>query len=242
MKRTKTVLIIKEDELQCSLVEPYLHKDGWRTLVVSKGQSFMRMLGDDPPNLAILELRTQSACAEHLCRKIRERSHVPIIVVVPLKSNWNPIDALYHGADDYVVSPIDPDEFVAKAHVVYRRSWVYINQVPHSVSYGRGRLIIDYRRQDVQFDGRQVILTNTEYALLKTICESTNRTLTRSELMRNILGYRIEVDTRSIDVHIKNIRRKLEANPREPEIVLTVRGSGYKMGLSKDKLNESAIN
>lgn len=177
-----------------------------------------------------------------MCRKIRERSHVPIIVVVTLKSNWNPIDALYHGADDYVVSPIDPDEFVAKAHVVYRRSWVYINQVPHSVSYGRGRLIIDYRRQDVQFDGRQVILTNTEYALLKTICESTNRTLTRSELMRNILGYRIEVDTRSIDVHIKNIRRKLEANPREPEIVLTVRGSGYKMGLSKDKLNESAIN
>lgn len=94
MKRTKTVLIIKEDELQSSLVEPYLRKDGWRTLVVGEGQSYMRILGDDPPNLAILEPGTQSVYAEYLCRKIRERSHVPIIVVVPLKSDWNPIGVL----------------------------------------------------------------------------------------------------------------------------------------------------
>lgn len=241
MKRTKTVLIVREEESESRLVEQCLYKDGWRTVIVSWGEQAIRMLGDEPPDLTILELRTQSAWAEELCRKIRERSHVPIIAVMPLKSDSSPIGILYHGADAYLVSPINPDELVAKAHAVYRRSAIYINQASHLVSYGCGRLVIDYRKRDVRIDGRHVMLTNTEYTLLTTICEGISRILTRSELMRNILGYRIEVDTRSIDVHIKNIRRKLEANPREPEILLTVRGRGYKIGLSKDNANESAV-
>lgn len=238
---TKTVLIIREDELSGYLVEQYLSKDGWRTIVMKWGQQCMRILGDDPPDLTILELRTQSARTEYLCQRIRERSHVPIIAVMPPKADLKPIGVLYQGADDYLMSPIDPDELVAKAHAVYRRSAIYVNQASHSVSYGYGRLLIDYRRLYVQIDGRQVALTNTEYSLLTTICEGINRILTRTELMRNILGYRSEVDTRSIDVHIKNIRRKLEANPREPEILLTVRGRGYKIGLTKDKMNENVV-
>ncbi|WP_217591688.1 response regulator transcription factor [Cohnella sp. GbtcB17] len=241
MKRTKTVLIIKEEAWESHLAEQSLCKDGWRTIAVNWGPHGMRLFEDEPPDLAILKLKADSACAENLCQKIRERSHVPIIVVLPLMSDASALSVLYQGADAYLLSPVNPDELVAKAHAAYRRSAIYMNQVSHYASYGRGRLVIDYRKSNVGIDGRQVMLTNTEYALLTTICEGMNRILTRSELMRHILGYRSEVDTRSIDVHIKNIRRKLEANPREPEIVLTVRGRGYKLGLSKDDINESAV-
>jgi len=181
------------------------------------------------PALIVLDLMLPDVSGEEVCSEIRSRSDVPILMLTAKASEEDRVAGLVSGADDYLVKPFSPRELVARVRAVLRRTQGVETPLVETLSLAGGRLEIDTVQHVVKRDGAAVEMTPNEYKLLVTLARYPGRAYSRFELINRVQGYDYEGYERTIDVHVKNLRKKIEPDPAHPRYVETVMGVGYKL-------------
>ncbi|MBT8165685.1 MAG: response regulator transcription factor [Acidimicrobiia bacterium] len=221
----KKILVV-EDELKIArLVRDYLHQAGFAVIEASDGASALSLARSEKPDMVVLDLGLPEMDGLDVTRRLRQSSSVPIIMLTARSEESDRIVGLELGADDYIVKPFSPKELVARIRAVLRRA---------DATLGGGELIragavtIDLPKMRVTVGDAEADLTATEFELLVTLARHPGRIYTRAQLLDALHGVSFESYERSVDAHIKNLRRKIEADPRRPQLLLTVYGVGYK--------------
>jgi DNA-binding response OmpR family regulator len=206
-------------------VSDYLERAGLRALQAYDGRSAVAAVHSDRPDLVVLDLGLPDIDGLDVIRRLRERSQVPIVVLTARGEESDRLVGLELGADDYVVKPFSPKEVVARVRAVLRRT----ERTAATAQVIRaGDVTVDLEKMRVTVDGRDVELTRTEIALLATLARQPGRVFTRAQLLDAVHGVEVESYERAIDAHVKNLRRKIEPDPRRPRYVLTVHAVGYR--------------
>lgn len=216
------ILIVEDEAKIADIVKAYLQNEGFKVSVAKNGESALSMLKNGF-DLIILDLMLPDIQGEDICKAIRDDSDIPIIMLTAKSGEDDRIKGLGIGADDYVVKPFSPRELVARVKAHLRR--VYNKR---AYSFNNKDLIIDVGRFEVKKAGSSITLTQTEFKLLRHLAEHPEQIFTRLQLVNIILGYDFEGYDRTIDAHIKNIRHKIEDDPKEPTYIKTVYGVGYR--------------
>ncbi len=220
----KGKILIVEDERQISeILTAYLEKEGFTVSTADTGRKAIKLLkgGFD---LIILDLMLPDIQGEEICESVRNDSDIPILMLTAKSDEEDRIRGLGMGADDYVVKPFSPREVVARVKALLRRT----RKGREELSFNKGDLVISPSTMETRKAGDAVTLTPTEFRILQTLAERPGQVFTRLQLVNTILGYDFEGYDRTIDAHIKNIRQKIEDNPRSPVYIKTVYGVGYK--------------
>lgn len=217
------ILVIEDEEKISKILKAYLEKEGFMVTVAPTGQKALSTL-KDRFDLIILDLMLPDMDGEDICQTIRKDSDTPIIMLTAKSEEDDRVKGLGIGADDYVVKPFSPRELVARVKALLRR----LKGSKENISFNNGNLVIDSFRFEVRKDGSIVILTPTEFKLLHCLADRPGQIFSRQQLVNVILGYDFEGYDRTIDAHIKNIRHKIEEDPRNPLYIKTVYGIGYR--------------
>lgn len=218
------VLVVDDEPKIVKLARDYLEKSGYQVLSAADGHTAVAAARRDKPDLIVLDLNLPGMDGLDVCRAIRRESDVPIIMLTARVEETDRLIGLELGADDYVVKPFSPRELVARVRAVLRRvrgGW----QPPGLIR--AGDLAIDLQGHRVTRDAEPIHLTPIEFNLLALLAEHPGQTFSRERLLEKLHGYAHAGYDRSIDAHVKNLRRKLEPNPAEPVYILTVYGIGY---------------
>ena len=227
MTTKQKILIVDDDENIAELLSLYLTKECFDTQMVYDGEEALRAFDSYQPNLILLDLMLPGIDGYQVCREIRSRSNVPIIMLSAKGEVFDKVLGLELGADDYIIKPFDSKELVARVRAVLRRSKAKQPAVPvseKSVSYPD--LTINLTNYSVTYMGKQVDMPPKELELLYFLAASPNQVFTREQLLDHIWGYEYIGDTRTVDVHIKRLREKIKDNPSWS--ISTVWGIGYK--------------
>jgi two-component system response regulator ResD len=229
----KTVLVVDDEEKIRDVIISYLKSEGFLTLEAATGNEALHILKNQTVGFVILDLMLPDLSGEEVCQSIRKISSVPILMLTAKVSQNNRIHGLSIGADDYLIKPFDPREVLARVRAILRRSdEEYL--LADRITFNNGHLEIDSLEHSVFCEGIAVNLTPNEYKLLLALAKYPQRHFTREELVEKVLGYDFEGDIRTIDQHVKNIRQKIECDPRSPQYIVTVYGYGYRfMGDTK---------
>ena len=223
----KNILVVDDELKIVQLVRDYLEKAGYGVCTAGDGLSALALARSEKPDLVVLDLGLPGMDGLDVTRELRRSSNAPIIMLTARGEESDKLVGLEMGADDYLTKPFSPKELVARVRAVFRRienAHASKNEVIRVVD-----LTLDLPRMRVDAAGRQVEeLTPSEFQLLAALAAQPGRIFTRSQLLDAIHGVAFESYERAIDAHIKNIRRKIEVNPREPQYILTVYGIGYK--------------
>ena len=225
----RTILVVEDEPKILRIVCDYLDRAGFRSVEAVDGRTALQLAQRDKPDLVVLDLGLPDMDGLDVIRRLRERSRVPVVVLTARGEESDRLVGLELGADDYVVKPFSPKEVVARVRAVLRRT-------EQAAEPGRvvraGDVTVDLDRMSVTAGERAVELTRTEIQLLATLARQPGRVFTRAQLLDAIHGVEVESYERAIDAHVKNIRRKLEADPRRPRYVLTVHAVGYRFAES----------
>jgi len=228
----QTILVVDDDKEIVRLVRAYLEQAGFSVLVAYEGETALHMLRRERPGLIILDLMLPDRDGWDITRIMRADQSlytIPIIMLTARVDDTDKIIGLELGADDYVTKPFNPREVVARVRSVLRRASLAI-EGPRDKVLTAGRLRLDLYRRVLTVDDSAVDLTPTEFELLRTLMENPGYAFTRSELIERSLGHGYESLERSLDSHIKNLRKKVEVDPKAPEYIQTVYGIGYRLG------------
>jgi len=221
----KQILVVEDESRISQIVRDYLERAGYRVAVAGNGADALSFARGRRPDLIVLDLGLPRMDGLEVTKALRKQSNVPIIMLTARVDESDTLIGLELGADDYITKPFSPKELVARVRAVFRR----IDPMPDPAALIRaGGVELDRQRMQVTVEGRRVELTPTEYELLATLAHQPGRVFTRAQLLDAIRGLEAESFDRAVDVHVKNLRRKLEADPRNPRYVLTVYGIGYK--------------
>ncbi|HEX5465101.1 MAG TPA: response regulator transcription factor [Candidatus Limnocylindrales bacterium] len=226
-----TILVVDDETRIVELVRDYLEHAGFGVLTAGDGETAVELARRQPPDLVVLDLGLPGLDGLEVTRTLRRDSNVPIIMLTARDDEVDKLLGLEVGADDYLSKPFSPRELVARVRAVLRRAEPSAS--PSDV-IRFGKLTIDRPRMRTQLAGRPIDLTATEFRLLATLAGSPGRIFTRAQLLDAVRGIDFESYERAIDSHIKNLRRKLEPDPREPRYVLTVYGVGYRFTDDRD--------
>ena len=220
----KRVLVVDDDVKTVELVKLYLNRDGYRVLTSHNGTEALRMAQEAHPDLIVLDLMLPGMDGLEICRAIREESDVPIIMLTARTGDEDKLAGLGLGADDYVTKPFSPRELAARVRAVLRR--IPGERGPDEIKHGR--ITVDFRKHEASLGDDSLNLTPVEFKLLGVMVKEPGRVFSREQLIEEALGYDFEGFNRTIDVHILNLRRKLEPDPGHPKYIKTVYGAGYK--------------
>ena len=224
---SKRILVVDDDAKTVELVKLYLNRDGYRVLTAYDGVEALHLARESHPDLIVLDLMLPGIDGLEVCRTLRAESDVPIIMLTARTTEQDRLTGLDLGADDYVTKPFSPKELAARVRVVLRRlPGEMLQRGPAEIRHGD--LIINFRKYEASLAGRPLNLTPIEFKLLGVLVREPGRVFTRGELIERALGYDFEGFDRTIDVHIRNLRRKLEPAPNYPRYIKTVYGVGYK--------------
>ena len=221
----KRVLVVDDEEMIVRTVRAYLEREGFKTYAAYDGEEALQEFADKGPDLIVLDLMLPKMSGIDVTKRIRTRSNVPIIMLTAKAAETDRIVGLELGADDYVVKPFSPRELVARVRAVLRRSEGKSAE-PERIEVGD--LAIDLKAREVTLAGKSVELTPTEFDLLVFLARHPGQVFTRLQLLREVQGYTYDSFARTIDTHVKNIRRKLDEDPKNPRYILTVHGVGYR--------------
>ena len=221
----KRVLVVDDDVKTVELVKLYLSRDGYRVLSAYDGVEALRLARESHPDLIVLDLMLPGIDGLAVCRTLRDESDVPIIMLTAKTTNRDKLAGLDLGADDYVTKPFSPKELAARVRAVLRR--LPGERGPAEVKHGV--LTVDFPKHEAYLAGRPLNLTTIEFKLLGVLAKEPGRVFSRAQLIEKALGYDFEGFDRTIDVHILNLRRKLEPDPSHPKYIKTVYGAGYKL-------------
>lgn len=235
MIKPKTIAIIDDEENIVDVVKSYLEKSGYKVVYAYTGGEAMALIDKYVPSLIILDLMLPDISGEDLCRAIRKKSRVPIIMLTAKIQEEQVIAGLSMGADDYVTKPFSPRQLMARVDALLRR--VSEEPVPlfSEISMNNGELVADILRHEIRKNGKPVSLTPDEYNILMVMLKYPTKVFTRDELIDFALDDEFDGFDRIIDTHIKNIRQKIENDPKSPRYVQTVHGVGYKFGGELDE-------
>jgi DNA-binding response OmpR family regulator len=222
-----TILVVDDEPKIAQLARDYLEHAGFTVLTAADGRTGLARAREARPNLIVLDLRLPDLDGLDVTRALRKESSVPIIMLTARGEESDKLIGLELGADDYVVKPFSPKELVARVRAVLRR-WEHATAVDADVIRA-GDLILDVPRMRVTAGGAPVELSPTELQLLTALARHPGRVFTRGQLLDALHGVAFESYERAIDAHVKNIRRKLEPDPRRPRYILTVYGVGYRL-------------
>lgn len=217
------ILVVEDEAKIAEIVKAYLVKDGFSVTVAETGNKALSILKNGF-DLIILDLMLPDMTGEEICETIRMDSDLPIIMLTAKSEEEDRIAGLGLGADDYIVKPFSPREVVARVKALLRRT----KGLKKTTSFNRMNLVIDSPNFKIIKNGSPVILTPTEFKLLQCLAERPEQVFTRLQLVNVILGYDYEGYDRTIDAHIKNIRHKIEDDPKNPSYIKTVYGLGYR--------------
>jgi two-component system alkaline phosphatase synthesis response regulator PhoP len=228
---TQQILVVDDDQDIVRLVRAYLEKGGFQVLTANDGETAIHILRRDRPALVVLDLMLPDRDGWDITRLVRSDpslSDTPIIMLTARIDDTDKIIGLELGADDYVTKPFNPREVVARVRTVLRRTQGS-NAAKQPRVLQQGNLIMDLDRRELLVGGQPVELTATEFNLLKTLLENPGYAFTRSELIEQALGYEYEGSERTLDSHMRNLRRKVEPVSGEPTYIQTVYGVGYRL-------------
>jgi two-component system alkaline phosphatase synthesis response regulator PhoP len=221
------ILIVDDDREVVRLMKAYLEQAAYDVLTAHDGETAVHTIRHDHPDLILLDLNLPGRDGHEITRLIRSDpalAHIPIIMLTARIEDTDKIIGLEIGADDYVTKPYNPREVIARIRARLRS-----HDAPHSQTLQVGRLQMDINRREVTLDGQSIDLTPTEFQLLRLLMEQSGYVFTRSELITKGLGHDFEGIDRTLDSHIRNLRSKIETNPRRPDYIQTIYGVGYKL-------------
>ncbi len=221
-----TILVVDDEPRIVRLVRDYLEHGGFTVLVASDGATALRTARTGRPDLVVLDLGLPGVDGLDVARALRRDGEVPIIMLTARTEETDKLVGLELGADDYLTKPFSPKELVARVRAVLRRAEGL--RSPTDVIRVGSDVELDAPRMEARFGGRRIDLTKTEFQLLSTMAKQPGRVFTRAQLLDAVRGVAIESYERAIDAHVKNIRRKIEPDPRRPHYLLTVFGVGYR--------------
>ena len=228
MDENKRVVVVDDEQSVQEVVRAYLEKDGYHVFVAGSGGEGLALAERIKPGLIVLDLMLPDRSGEDVAREIRSRSDIPILMLTAKASEEERVAGLNLGADDYLVKPFSPRELVARVRAILRRTQTETPLV-ELLSFDDGRLTIDTVQHEVRVAGELIELTPNEYKLLTTLARYPGRVYSRFELINHVQGYDYDGYERTIDAHVKNLRKKIEADAKHPRYVETVFGSGYRL-------------
>jgi len=223
---SQTILVVDDEPQIVRLVRAYLEEAGYRVVTASDGQEALYVARHEKPDLVVLDVLMPRMDGLEFTRRIRSERDVPIIMLTARAEETDRIVGLELGADDYVTKPFSPKEVVARVRAVLRRAQP--RSAPSPVLRA-GPITLDRDTHVVAVSGQPVELTPTEFSILETLMTTPGRVFSRAELLEAAQGIACEAYERTVDAHIKNLRRKVEPHPGRPRYILTVRGVGYRL-------------
>jgi len=226
MDGVTSILVVEDEPIVRDVVTRYLVKAGYRTLVAADGMEGQRMFANESPGLVILDVMLPQVDGLDVCRWIRERSQVPIIMLTARGEEADRIVGLELGADDYVTKPFSPRELVARVKAVLRRGGGDDGRAKRRIT--AGDLEIDPSTREALRDGEPLPLTAREFDLLYFLASHPRNVFTRDQIMDRVWGYQAATDTGTVTVHVRRLREKVERDPSHPAHVETVWGVGYR--------------
>jgi DNA-binding response OmpR family regulator len=228
MPDSSTILLVDdEDSVQKLLTYP-LERDGFRVVQARDGEQALRMFGDEHIDLVVLDLMLPKVDGLEVCKRLRADSNVPIIMLTARGEELDKVLGLELGADDYITKPFSIREFRSRVRALLRRAGLPRERAREAETIESGELRIEPARRTVELAGEPVQLTYVEFELLTALASEPARVFTREMLLRALWGDSAYREPRTIDVHVRHLREKLERDPREPEYIFTVRGVGYR--------------
>jgi DNA-binding response OmpR family regulator len=227
-----TVLLVEDERKLRELVRSYLERAGFTVLSTGSGAEAITLAASSAPDLVVLDLGLPDVPGETVAGEVRRIGQVPVVMLTARAAEEDRIAGLELGADDYVTKPFSPRELVLRVQAILRRGAPAPRSGP--ASYGGGTLVIDEPRREVTVRDALVELTPTEWGILVALTTVPGRVYSRYELINRVRGYEFEGYERTVDSHVKNLRRKVEQGEGSPVIVQTVMGGGYRLGLARD--------
>lgn len=227
MENNITVLIVEDDKYIMSLITVFLKNEGYKTVAAVTGQEAIALFHSNNPDIILLDLGLPDFDGLEVIKQIREKNNTPIIVVSAREEEREKINALDHGADDYMVKPFSAGELLARIRVARRKLDMAIN--PENVeTYTCDGLTVDYAKGLVYLDSEEVHLTPMEYKLLKLLISKRGKVLTHNYILNQIWGYGEVGDAKNLRVFMASLRRKIEKDTSNPRFILTQVGIGYR--------------
>lgn len=227
---TKRILVVDDEIKIIEVVKSYLENSGYTVYSAFNGNQAIKMYEKADPSLIILDLMLPDISGEEICRTIRKRSSVPIIMLTAKVEEEDVLKGLDIGADDYVTKPFSPRQLVARVGALLRRVSGDMAPLSGVLSFNDGGLVIDTLKYEVRRDRNSVNLTPVEYKILTTLVKYPAKVFTREELITLVFGEDFTGYDRTIDTHVKNLRQKIESDSKNPQFILTVHGVGYRFG------------
>jgi DNA-binding response OmpR family regulator len=228
MQDTPTILLVDDEDAIQKLLSFPLQKDGYRVVEARDGEAALSRFDEETVDLVVLDLALPKLDGLEVCRRLRARSAVPIIMLTARDEEIDKVVGLEIGADDYITKPFSIREFRSRVRALLRRASL-ASPAGGSTTLEVGPLRIDRARRRVEVDGKAPELTYVEFELVGILAEQPGRVFSRADLLEKIWGSSQYRDPRTVDVHVRHIREKLEQDPAKPELILTVRGVGYRL-------------
>jgi len=229
---SRKILVVDDDRKTVDLLRLYLEKDGYQVLVAYDGRQALDLTRQRRPDLVVLDLMLPTVEGLDVCRILRAESHTPIIMLTARSTEDDKLLGLDLGADDYITKPFSPREVVARVRVVLRRAGAERDQPPAALRFRD--LLVDFVSHEARLSGTPLHLTPKEFRLLETLIRQPGRAWSRLELLEQVFGFDYEGLERTVDVHVMNLRKKIERDPARPEYIQTVYGIGYKFTEDED--------
>ncbi len=229
---TDKILVVEDDKKTASLIRLYLEREGFQTVIAYDGQQALKLAEQHRPIFVILDLMLPLLDGWEVCRRLRQSSDVPILMLTARGEEIDRVSGLTLGADDYVVKPFSPRELVARVKAILRRGRLEVANQEKVLSFED--LTLDLEKHKVTLEGRPVLLTPHEFKLLQTLMAAPGKVFAREELLDRLYPrHEATVIGRVVDVHMGKLRQKIEKDPSNPRYILTVRGIGYQFAERK---------
>jgi DNA-binding response OmpR family regulator len=224
---SRTILVVDDDVKTVELVKLYLNRDGYKVITSGDGLEALNLARKSHPDLIVLDLMLPGCNGLEICRTLKNESDVPIIMLTARTTEDDKLRGLNLGADDYVTKPFSPRELAARVRAVIRRlPEETLQRGP--VEIKRGAITLNFLNREASVSGKTLQLTPSEFKLLGVLAREPGRVFSRQQLIEMVFGYDFEGFDRTVDVHILNLRRKVEPDPDHPRYIKTIYGAGYK--------------
>jgi two-component system, OmpR family, response regulator len=229
MSDSSTILLVDDEESVQKLLTYPLERDGFRVVAARDGEEALRQFAAGPVDLVVLDIMLPKLDGLEVCKRLRAESSVPIIMLTARDDEFDTVLGLELGADDYITKPFSIREFRSRVRALLRRAGASRRDTPAAEPLLAGNVALDPDRRTATVDGKALELTYVEFELLRTLVAQPGKVFSRRALLQAIWGDSSYREPRTIDVHVRHLREKLEVDPSEPEVILTVRGAGYRL-------------
>lgn len=230
------ILLVEDEVAIRDVMKSYMAKEGWNVLVSEDGFDALQKVRNIRIDLVILDLMIPKITGEDVCKTIRNQSNVPILIISAKSREEDMINGLQLGADDYITKPFRIKEVIARMKAMIRRIDMFKEKAETLLKFNGNRLIVNFETKEVLVDKRNAKLTFTEFKVLDALLKKPGKVLSRQDLTYKVHGSRYIGDGRTMDAHIKNLRKKIEDDPKNPKYIITRIGAGYQFNYKPDNI------